>query len=641
MSEILIGWEVQALPASLGAGTFTPFLGAGASSLRSRDEVSFDVYPWNNVGQTLATIYVDVAGSESGHFLRSFAQERLRMTDEQLTAFMPADLATGEPRESSGDSLIDLQVALVRAMRRLTSIFGNEFVNQVPSLRELPDCAVSFPIDEEEDLEQDAWEKLCEAAAIAKAMRDRKVREPGFRGADAEWLPLDARRSFSVARVYERLVVLTRLLVSETDEKFVKSRFRDKFRENPDLSSVGDALIDAKVPRGKLRLDMMQWLGDLLEYSLVYWIPRFPTTLELAFELGLAVPSGPPRRPELAQAAQAFDAIDPKNMSAGDYIKTLMEYCEAHMKGGTIDPVYRRFYVAIAAALCDQWDHYKEDVGARGTDRWTAGISHFRGHGKGRIDRAEAAAAATVDTAPRVAFMPIAATTNYDRGLELVFGAYDIPYHVLFPIQTLQSGNSKSAVQQWVLRSVVPGQMDYDFEMSSKDSLLPKEVTLQGPVIVKLHGAPTLNKHKDRHGGEIRHRIVVSEKEYLDALQEGSSALTWFETEMFKPLAEEAGYDATSRARTIWFLGYSIADWNVRLRLYSHLRRTPRDERQLRAVNRDADPFRQSILKDLKVALCHGDLSKVPQAIREYYDRRYDASSSAVRRLVDELRRLG
>ncbi|HEX3552397.1 MAG TPA: SIR2 family protein [Thermoanaerobaculia bacterium] len=634
--EVLIGWEVQALPASLAAGTFTPFLGAGASSLRSRDEVSFVVYPWDNVGRTLTTIYVDLAGEESRHFLRSFSQERLRMTDEQLAEFMPSDLETGEPRESDGDSLIDFQVALVRTMRRLTKVFGDEFVRQVPSLRELPDCAVSFSIREED--EQDAWLKLCEAAAIAKRLRERKDREPGFRGADSQWLPPNSGRTFCVERVYERLVVLTRLLVSEADEKFVSSRFRTKFRENPDLSSVGDALLEAKVLRGKLRLDMMQWLGDLLEYSLVYWIPRFPTTLELAFELGLAVPSGPPRRPELAQAAQAFDAIDPQNMSAGDYIKDLMEYCESGMKDHSVDLAYRRFYVAIAAALCDQWDHYRDNVHARGADRGTAGAAQFRRHSKGRIDRAEATALATVDELPRVAFMPIAATTNYDRGLELVFEKFKIPYHVLFPIQ---SRSSKGAVLQWVLRSIVPDEMDYDFEMSSKDSQLPEEAELHGPVIVKLHGAPTLKKHKDKHGGQIKHRIVVSEKEYLDALQEGSSALEWFEAEMFKPLAEEARYDAASRARTIWFLGYSIADWNVRLRLYSHLRSTPRDERQLRAVNRDYDPFRHSILKDLKVALCHGDLSKVPQAIRDHYNRRYETVGSTVRKLVDELRRLG
>ena len=629
--EVLIGWEVQALPASLAAGTFTPFLGAGASSLRSRDELSFDVYPWNNVGKTLATIYADLASDESRQFLRSFAQERLRMTDEQLTEFMPVDFATGEPRESAGDSLIDLQVALVRAMRRLTKVFGDEFVKQVPSLRELPDCAVSFSIREGD--EQGAWLKLCEAAASAKNLCKCKNRDPRFRGADSQWLPPDAGRTFCVERVYERLVVLTRLLVSETDEEFVSKHFRSKFRENPDLSSVGDALIEAKVQRGKLRLDMMQWLGDLLEYSLVYWIPRFPTTLELAFELGLAVPSGPPRRPELAQAAQAFDAIDPQNMSAGDYIKDLMEYCESGMKDHSVDIAYRRFYIAIAAALCDQWDRYTAKVRARGTDRGIAGMAKFRQSGKGRIDRAEGAVAA-VDAPPRVEFLPIAATTNYDRGLELVFGRFNIPYHVLFPIQTFQSEGSKDAVLQWVLRSVVPGQMDYDFEMSSKDTELPlAEAELQGPVIVKLHGAPTLYKHKDKHGGEIRHKIVASEKEYLDALRESSNALRWFEEEMFQTA------NKVSSARTIWFLGYSIADWNVRLRLYSHLR-TSRDRRELRAVNRDYDPFRQSILKDLNVALCHGELSKVPQAIYNHYNSRYETSSSAVRKLVDELRRL-
>jgi hypothetical protein len=623
--EFQMGWEVQALPASLAEGTFTPFLGAGASSLRSHDKVDFEVYPWNGLGKTLATIYFDVGGKESRHFLRLFAQERLRMTDEQIDEFMPERLAPGELRKSAGDSLVDLQAALVGALRRLTTIFGAEFARQVPSLRELPDCAVSFRINEED--EQDAWLKLCEAAAIAKKLRDRKERDPGFRDADAKWLPPYARRSFSVARVYERLVILTRLLVSEADEQFVKSCFRDKFRENPDLLSFGDALIAGKVQRGKLRLDMMQWLGDLLEYSLVYWIPRFPTTLELAFELGLAVPSSPPRRPELAQAAQAFDAIDPET-GTGDYIKELMEYCELGLKIGMGDPVYRRFYVAIAAVLCDQWDRYEASVHARGVDRATA-ADYFRRPGRGR-GGAEGAAAVAGDAPPRVPFLPIAATTNYDGGLELVFGEFKIPYHVLFPIQSIHEG----AVAQWVLRSVVPDEADCDVEMSSKDEELPKGAKLSGPVIVKLHGAPSLHKHKDRYGGQVKHRIVASETDYLVAMQGGSSVLKWFETEMFR----ESRYDTASQARTTWFLGYSIADWNVRL-LFSNLHRTSRH--RLRAVNLDDNPFRHFFLKDLQVELCHGELSKVSQIIGDYYSSRYERSPSTVRRLVAELRRFG
>jgi len=629
--EILIGWETQALPTCLRAGTFTPFLGAGASSLRSRGKVSFDVHPWNNVGKTLATIYVNLAGEESRHFLRSFAKERLRMTDDQVKEFMPTTLSTGGRRKLAGDSLIDLQIALVRAMRRLTAVFGEEFARQVPSLRELPDCAVSFSLARKK--EQDAWLKLCEAAAVAKNLRDRKELEPGFLGAEAQGLPPESGRSFSGARVYERLVALARLLVSEADEELVSSRFQNTFGNNSDLSSLGDTLLEAKIQRGRLRLDMMQWLGDLLEYSFVYWIPRFPTTVELAFELGLAVQSGPPRRPELAQAAQAFDAIDPARTSTGDYIKGIMEYCEGGLKNGTGDPVYRRFYLAIAAALCDQWDHYKAEVGTRIADSATADADPFKDYPEEKIDSAEAAAAPTDVPPPRVAFMPIAATTNYDRGLELVFEEFAIPYHVLFPIQ-----GSRGAVLPWVFRSIVPGENEPDAEMFSGDLELPVTAPLQGPVIVKLHGAPTLPKHRDRHGDRRNHKIVVSEKEYLDALQESSSALKWFETEMFMPLTQKARNNPASRTRTIWFLGYSIADWNVRLRLYSHLRGTPGEGRQLRAVNRDYDTYRLSILGDLNVALCHGDLSKVPDAILGDLNTRFQTCSPVVKKLVKALR---
>jgi len=629
--EFVSGWEGE-LPTSLSAGTFTPFLGAGASSLRSRDEISFDAYPWSNVGKTLVKIYVDVGGNESRSFLRAFAQHRLQTSEDWLDEFMPKDASAGLPRQLAGDDLIDLQVALVRAMRRLTAIFGNEFIEQVPSLRELPDCAVSFSFQGE--AEQDAWAKLCEAAAIAKKLRDRKKLEASFRGADAEWLPAKAHRAFNIARVYERLAMLTWLLVGQEPESF-KAQFRKQFKENPDLARVGNELIEANVPRGKLRLDMLQWLADLLEYSLIYWIQRFPTTLELAFELGLAVKGGPPRRPELAQAAQAF-ASDAKEANASDYIKELMEYCESGMKpGNVIDPAYRRFYVAIAAALCDQWERYSGSVLAPGAARAISETEQFRRIASGQVDRVEGGAMATDEAPPRVGFMPIAATTNYDSGLELVFAEFEIPYHVLFPVQT---GNADGRAKvPWVFRTVLPGRTPNDMTMLSGAPRLPDKATLQGPVIVKLHGAPTLQEAADGLGGYFKHKIVVSEKEYLDALQEGSSSLNWFEDEMFKPLDDEERHDPASRARSIWFLGYSIADWNVRLRLYSHLRGARRDERPLRAVNRDYDPFRQAILRPLKVLLCRGDLNKVPDAILEHYGDCYGKCSRAVQRLLDDL----
>jgi hypothetical protein len=636
--EFLSGWEGE-LPTSLSAGTFTPFLGAGASSLRSREEISFDAHPWDKVGKTLVRIYIDVAGNESRIFLRAFAQQRLQPSEDWLNEFMPipsgrADASASLPRQLAGDDLIDLQVALVRAMRRLTAIFGDEFVKQVPSLRELPDCAVSFSFQDED--EQDAWKKLCEAAAIAKKLSDRKKQDASFRGADAQWLPAKARRAFNIARVYERLAMLTCLLVGQEQEKDVKSLFRQQFKDNPDLLRVGAELNEANVPRGTLRLDMMQWLADLLEYSLVYWIPRFPTTLELAFELGLAVPAGPPRRPELAQAAQAF-ASDAKEANAADYIKELMEYCESGMKpGNVVDPVYRRFYVAIAAALCDQWERYEGLVLGRSAARAISGTEQVRRLTSGQVDLVEEAAIATNEAPPRVGFMPIAATTNYDSGLELVFAEFEIPYHVLFPVQ---SGSADGLARlPWVFRTVLPGRTPNDTTMSSVDPALPEKSPLKGPVIVKLHGAPTLQEAADGFGGYFKHKIVVSEKEYLDALQEGSSTLHWFEHEMFKPLDDEEKHDPASRARSVWFLGYSIADWNVRLRLYSHLRGTRRDERPLRAVNRDYDPFRQAILRPLKVLLCRGDLNKVPNAILEYYGDRYGKCGPAVQRLLDDLR---
>jgi hypothetical protein len=627
--EYLMAWEEEEFQIALNAGTFTPFLGAGASSLRSLENASFDLAPWNSVGKTLGKIYVDLPNDESRHFLRFFAQQRLRISREHLDIFMPEKLEAGVARQPLGDDLVDLQVALVRAMTRLTAIFGDEFVKQVPSLRQLPDCAITFSLRQQG--EQDAWLDLCKAVVIAKLLRDKRGRDGGaFHGADPEWLPPNKRRKFRISRVYENLVVLTRLLVGQKDEDFIKSLHPENF-SNPDMSQMGNALIKAATPRGLLRLDMMQWLGDLLEHSLVFWIPRFPTTLELAFELGLAVPSGLPQRPELAQAAQALEARAGKG-KVQEYIQDLMDYCKTGMQDGGAG--HRRFYVAIAAVLCDQWEHY--NLAAHEAEREPIGIDQFRQPplAKGHSDRAKKTPVVTTKRSRPAAFMPIAATTNYDSGLECIFDEFGLSYHVIFPVQQYEDSGESDTVPPWIVRTVVRGKNIPDVAMPGRATELPSKVQVQGPIIVKLHGAPTQPEGTDDKNRPFKHRIIVSEKEYLYALQASSSELTWFEQEMFSP-RDDARADSDAQARSIWFLGYSIADWNVRLRLFSHLRRRAQSDRPLRAVHRDYEPFRQSILRDLRVELCLGDLNIVPDIILKHYSG--TGSSGTVRKFLDDL----
>ena len=183
MPDIKMNWD-ETIRGDLSAGTFTPFLGAGAASLRSYDDLNVEKEPWNKVKTTLGKIYARVP-VESRTFLQSFVKQRLRLSNEQLKELLPDQDKDAVPLKADEVlDLIDLQVALVDTLRLLTKLFGGEFIEQVPSLRELPDCAVTFSFGSGDV--KTAWVELYKAIAIAKKLRD-KARDPRFRGADSEW----------------------------------------------------------------------------------------------------------------------------------------------------------------------------------------------------------------------------------------------------------------------------------------------------------------------------------------------------------------------------------------------------------------------------------------------------------------------
>src|SRR5689334_6102849 len=82
-------------------GQFTPFLGAGASSLRST-EVHIDLYPWCDVAKTISAIAAGLQTERSLQFLRSFAQQRLRIPDDKIDRIVP----------KSADRLSEVEKAL-------------------------------------------------------------------------------------------------------------------------------------------------------------------------------------------------------------------------------------------------------------------------------------------------------------------------------------------------------------------------------------------------------------------------------------------------------------------------------------------------------------------------------------------------
>jgi hypothetical protein len=227
--------------------------------------------------------------------------------------------------------------------------------------------------------------------------------------------------------------------------------------------------------------------------------------------------------------------------------------------------------------------------------------------------------------------------------MERAFEKNGIAFHVLFPVIITGAGKGEKGRPPvtWKLRNWLSVERAKEtgraFEDAYWEDVCPAgqnpRITWDGPLIVKLHGSPSEQRGllKDQHW------VVLSEVGYLQAL-EGSAMPEWVRQQLHdsavgRPLGREAMDPEANGRRSLWFLGYSIADWNVRLRLYQDskvggLRRT---------FNREADPYRSALLTILGIEEFLGDLNEFPKFIRRALKDREINTSLAVDQLVARL----
>jgi hypothetical protein len=467
-----------------------------------------------------------------------------------------------------GNLLVRLQAELVRATVRLTKYIGMHLAVETPAVHVLESCCTPFVASKLEG--EDAVRALVRAADIALDARDGRAGdcESPFR--------LDKRRELGIDRIYEKLLKVIKMLSANEREMFAEVLERHR-----------DGLEDAGTEEsGQLRLDVVQWMSDLLWYTLRYWLPCYPTTTELAFELSLHVMDAPVRRAELAQAAQALETENLADLSIR--IKKLMDYCEEcqdqHEETSKSSGL---FYDAIAVALQHEFERYSAPL-PDGAAKW----------GRGQ---------AQLDPPP----LPMLFTTNFDRAMERAFEKSGTAFHVLFPViraGTVRGEGGRLPVT-WKLRNWFSSERAKKtgkrFDDVYWESVCPADsspsIDWEGPLIVKLHGSPS-----EQPGmSEDHHWMVLSEVGYLQALG-GSAMPDWVRAQLHDSV--EPGAEGR---RSLWFLGYSIADWNVRLRLYQ--------DSQVggarRTFNRDADPYRMALLKVLGIDTFLGDLNEFPRFI--------------------------
>lgn len=598
------------LSSSIKKGEFTPFLGAGASSLRQPGDVAD---PWNQVLQSILAINSHLKTKESQQFVSSFVGQRLGIASDEFDQEL---LRLSNEQGNSGDGesvfykngLIRLQVELINGTVRLTEYFGRVFSAETPPIWELASCSV--PFDPAALDGADAINQLLKAAAIAQDLQgepDEKRESPFLRHYRS------IARSLEIKRLHEKLLTLIATLLGDKRDLYEAELDRHKLGEKLPIPEDVNAGLTSDF--GRLRFDALHWMSELVWYTLRYWIPCYPTTAELAFELSLRVPKAPPRRAELAQAAQALENeySASKKGSLAEDMDNIVRYCE-HYQEDVPESVVggSAFYYAIATALAYQFDLYKE---------------------QSLNDELESDDMERRSGAPTV---PLAFSTNFDHALERVFERHDIGYHVVYPV--IADGPRDGDVPiVWRLKTCYPeSQRKTSIDtrwvnVPDQPTVPPRPGQFIGPMILKIHGAPCIKESESR----FKHWLVLSETGYLEALATASNMPQW--------IKQQLGQGTLSR-RALWFLGYSMSDWNVRLRLFEHCMSGTQSFRG--TVDREADVYRRALLltEKIHVEQWYADLSFLPQRILELFaiDQTRDVTGGTdkVAELVRELQRL-
>jgi SIR2-like protein len=607
-------------------GLFTPFLGAGASSLRSL-ETDLSSHPWDEIMRTLVSIAAGLRTERSLRFLRSFASQRLRLSKCQLDLHLPlvSEPSTAFVKDPifTNNCLFTLQVELVRATARLTHYFGTRFSEETPSIHRLANCSV--PFEAVKDGAEDTVNQLLRAASVARGLltTDSKLRNSPFL---RRYTGIE--RSLEVQRVHHKLLTLIVILLGSHRKAYDSElMLHREGRVVPVRREIWEGLAPDS---GHLRLDAVQWMSELVWYTLRYWIPCYPTTAEMAFELSLMVDDAPPRRAELAQAAQAMENVDPESLAAE--VSHLLLYCEECQKDDRDGSrSTKAFYYGVATALQHQYDLFAASrFTAAGKEIVEDPQEEFRQMDDSTVPNEPADRDETPPTPP------IVFTTNFDNALENVFEENDLPFHVIYPMLrgSAERGNEQKRKQPvWWFKTFYPKSTRTRprdrawIDIIDKNNQQPDMNKIRGPLIVKLHGAPCIEKPEPNSVCWI----VLSEVGYLQALGGQANIPTW--------LNEQLGTGKESR-RSLWFLGYSISDWNVRLRLFEHIKESSLGMGMRSTVDREADPYRTAILKNIRVQHWVEDLTRIPDMILHMFRNDKLKKTQRVMQLTERLENL-
>jgi hypothetical protein len=208
---------------------------------------------------------------------------------------------------------------------------------------------------------------------------------------------------------------------------------------------------------------------------------------------------------------------------------------------------------------------------------------------------------------PTFLYVPVesvAFTTNFDMELERALAR--VPelggFHLAIPILAHTRAAPREVHVDWLLGTVPagadPSAPRWEWFPLDKTNLAEE---LTGPLVVKLHGSPLHQLPQptdDTFGGPagpyvaFEHALCVSEVQYLRLIV------------LLDTMPEFLQFILSQDNRAFFFVGHSLDEWNIRLRMFDQLyprRRQSPAARQLVAINPTFDVFRSSVLEALGV----------------------------------------
>lgn len=530
---------------SVQEGMFLPFLGDGASSLRANNPSG-----WQQVQQRILMIRNDLLEQQETdtreaevNYLRTLAGAYDLEFPEKVFYSQDNDFKDPEPVDSS-QYLHPLRVALVKMGTEMVGLFGR----QMDATRACVEDIYRYKVSIKD--QDDAIKRILKH--LADALEKLNLHLIALQKNSSAHEQIEAERYLEANAILTKLLILAH----QIGASYIQAR-HDPFRiyssyraqiEKIRLSFEGLAQSDW------LSLAELAWIEDLLWHTLRYNVPAYLSTNEMTFRLSLQANSDELRRLELVQMAELTDYRSPL-----DIMEEWLEYCETNSTGAS------EFHRTLAATLVYLYEHYREN------ERNRPGIH-----------------------------LPMAITTIQDRALEQGLRSLRCDYHVVFPISRTEMGTPS---QRWLFQTYTamrdgyrsPDAMDCSEWVSDSDVL----EKLKGPLIVKLHGSPQeeIEQSLNVDGKEIRqeHLIVLSESEYLRStvIPEGSTFRypSWIGDQLKAP-------------GSWWFLGYSIDDWFIRLRIFQHLSyslNAPTPNVIRLALDFGYDPYRSVVLDRLNI----------------------------------------